>query len=72
MLVLAKQMDFHVFDALTVMDNSLFLQHQKFEPGHSPLHFYVFNWRDAMVPNGMDDQMRADPLNTGGIGAVML
>lgn len=72
MLVLAKQMDFHVFNALTVMDNSLFLQQQKFEPGDSPLHFYVFNWRTAMVPNGMDDQMRADPSSPGGIGAVML
>lgn len=72
MLILAKQMDFHVFNALTVMDNSFFLQQQKFEPGDPPLHFYVFNWRTAIVPNGMDDQMRADASNAGGIGAVML
>ncbi|KAI5205803.1 N-myristoyl transferase [Aureobasidium subglaciale] len=72
MLILAKLEGFHVFNALTIMDSPLFLKQQKFEPGDSNLHFYLFNWRTAVMANGMDGEMRADPSNLRGIGVVML
>ncbi|KEQ63698.1 N-myristoyl transferase [Aureobasidium melanogenum CBS 110374] len=72
LLILAKQAEFHVFNALTAMDNPLFLQQQKFEPGDSSLHFYLFNWRTSRLAGGMDDNMRADAGNMGGVGVVML
>ncbi|KAK5999733.1 hypothetical protein QM012_005139 [Aureobasidium pullulans] len=72
LLVLAKQADFHVFNALTAMDNSLFLQQQKFEPGDSSLNFYLFNWKTAKFANGMDEKMQADAENLSEVGVVML
>ncbi|KAH0032188.1 N-myristoyl transferase, partial [Aureobasidium melanogenum] len=72
LLILAKQANFHVFNALTAMDNSLFLQQQKFEPGDSSLNFYLFNWRTARLANGMNEKMQADANNLSEVGVVML
>ncbi|KAG9737373.1 N-myristoyl transferase, partial [Aureobasidium melanogenum] len=72
LLILAKQANFHVFNALTAMDNSLFLQQQKFEPGDSSLNFYLFNWRTARLANGMNEKMQADADKLSEVGVVML
>jgi glycylpeptide N-tetradecanoyltransferase len=72
LLILAKQANFHVFNALTAMDNSLFLQQQKFEPGDSSLNFDLFNWRTARLANGMNENMQADAENSSEVGVVML
>lgn len=71
-LILAKQNYLHVFNALTLMHNSLFLKEQKFEPGDSNLHFYLFNWRTAPLPSGVDEEMKVDATKMGGVGVVML
>lgn len=71
-LILAKQNNLHVFNALTLMDNPLFLKEQKFEPGDANLHFYLFNWRTAMLPSGVDEEMKVDATKMGGVGVVML
>ena len=42
LLIIAKQNDFDVVNCLTVMDNPLFLQEQKFGPGDGFLRFYLF------------------------------
>lgn len=44
-LVLAKNADFDVFNALDVMDNEEFLQELKFGVGDGNLHYYFYNWR---------------------------
>lgn len=44
-LVLAKNADFDVFNALDVMDNEEFLQELKFGVGDGHLHYYLYNWR---------------------------
>ncbi|ORZ20164.1 glycylpeptide N-tetradecanoyltransferase 2 [Lobosporangium transversale] len=44
-LILARQNDFDVFNALNLMDNSLFIDDLKFGPGDGYLHFYLYNWR---------------------------
>nr|POF15451.1 glycylpeptide n-tetradecanoyltransferase [Quercus suber] len=71
-LILAKKDNFHVFNALTLMDNPLFLKDQKFEPGDGKLYYYLFNWRTALLPGGVDDGMAIDETKMGGVGVVML
>ncbi|KAH0344161.1 N-myristoyl transferase, partial [Aureobasidium melanogenum] len=72
LLILAKQANFHVFNALTAMDDSLFLQQQKFEPGDSSLNYYLFNWRTVRLANGMNEEMQADAENLSEVGVVVL
>lgn len=71
-LILAKKDNFHVFNALSLLDNPLFLKDQKFEPGDGKLHFYLFNWRTGKLPSGLDEQNKADASQMGGVGVVML
>ncbi|CAK4033521.1 Glycylpeptide N-tetradecanoyltransferase [Lecanosticta acicola] len=71
-LILAAKDGFHVFNALTLLDNPLFLKEQKFEPGDGKLHFYLFNWRTALLPGGIDHRNQIDTTKMGGVGIVML
>src|ERR1700761_1529630 len=71
-LILAKKDDFHVFNALTLLDNPLFLKEEKFEPGDGKLHYYLFNWRTKALGGGIDEKNQVDSSKMGGIGVVML
>ena len=71
-LILAKQANFDVFNALTLLDNPLFLQEQKFGPGDGKLHYYLYNYRTSAIPGGFDDKMNLDDKQMGGVGMVML
>ncbi|KAI0293101.1 N-myristoyl transferase [Russula brevipes] len=68
-VIVADQAKFDVFNALTLMDNSLFLQDLKFGSGDGLLNFYLYNWR-AKPLAGMN------PTEEGpagrGVGVVML
>ncbi|KAM7254476.1 hypothetical protein ACFE04_003856 [Oxalis oulophora] len=44
-LIVAKQKDFDVFNALDVMHNDCFLKELKFGPGDGKLHYYLYNYR---------------------------
>lgn len=44
-LIVAKQKDFDVFNALDVMHNESFLKELKFGPGDGNLHYYLYNYR---------------------------
>jgi len=44
-LILAKKMDFDVFNALDVMENELFLKDLKFKIGDGHLQYYLYNWK---------------------------
>mmetsp|Transcript_37829 Transcript_37829/g.95078 ORF Transcript_37829/g.95078 Transcript_37829/m.95078 type:complete len:467 (+) Transcript_37829:53-1453(+) len=46
-LIMAKQCDFDVFNALNVMDNSEFLEPLRFGAGDGHLQFYLYNWKCA-------------------------
>ncbi len=59
-------------NALTLMDNPLFLEEQKFGPGDGQLHYYLFNYRTAPIAGGVNARNEADERFTGGIGMVML
>ncbi|RWR73625.1 Myristoyl-CoA:protein N-myristoyltransferase [Cinnamomum micranthum f. kanehirae] len=45
MLILAKQRDYDVFNALDVMHNETFLKELKFGLGDGQLHYYLYNYR---------------------------
>lgn len=44
-LVLAKKLDFDVFNALDLMENKKFLEALKFGIGDGNLQYYIYNWR---------------------------
>lgn len=44
-LIVAKQKDYDVFNALDVMQNEIFLKELKFGPGDGKLHYYLYNYR---------------------------
>ncbi|KAI9771768.1 MAG: glycylpeptide N-tetradecanoyltransferase [Geoglossum umbratile] len=71
-LILAKRLNFDVFNALTLLDNSLFLEQQKFGPGDGQLHYYLYNYRTAPIPGGVDAKNSIDEKGGSGIGVVML
>ncbi|MCJ1287944.1 glycylpeptide N-tetradecanoyltransferase [Xylographa opegraphella] len=71
-LTLAKRFNFDVFNALTLLDNPLFLESQKFGLGDGQLHFYLYNYRTMPIPGGLDAKNNVDATKRGGIGVVML
>ncbi|KAI9841594.1 MAG: glycylpeptide N-tetradecanoyltransferase [Sclerophora amabilis] len=71
-LVLAKQLNFDVLNALTLLDNPLFLEKQKFGKGDGQLHYYLYNYRAAPLSGGLDPNGQLDEQGRSGIGMVML
>lgn len=71
-LVLAKRLNFDVFNALTLLDNPLFLESQKFGAGDGQLHFYLYNYFTPTIPGGVDMKNNVDEQRRGGVGVVML
>ncbi|KAF2856614.1 glycylpeptide N-tetradecanoyltransferas-like protein [Plenodomus tracheiphilus IPT5] len=71
-LILAKKAEFDVFNALTLLDNPLFLEEQKFGAGDGSLHYYLYNYRAAPIPGGIDGRNQSSANHMGGIGLVML
>ncbi|KAG8791200.1 glycylpeptide N-tetradecanoyltransferase [Serendipita sp. 399] len=68
-MVIAAQAKFDVFNALTLMDNPLFLADLKFGSGDGLLNYYLYNWRTAPLA-GIES---VDGVPAGrGIGVVML
>jgi len=57
---------------LTLLDNPLFLNEQKFGPGDGKLHYYLYNYRTAMIPGGINENNAVDESKMGGVGVVML
>ncbi|KAL2755748.1 hypothetical protein ACRALDRAFT_2105683 [Sodiomyces alcalophilus JCM 7366] len=71
-LILAKRFKFDVFNALSLMDNGLFLEQQKFGPGDGQLHYYLFNYRANTIAGGVDHRNQLDEDALSGVGLVML
>ncbi|KAL8665156.1 MAG: hypothetical protein Q9168_007759 [Polycauliona sp. 1 TL-2023] len=71
-LILAKKFKFDVFNALTLLDNPLFLTDQLFGPGDGQLHYYVYNYRTQPIAGGVDGKNEVDENRRGGVGVVML
>ncbi|KAG7293942.1 bifunctional glutathione transferase/peroxidase [Staphylotrichum longicolle] len=71
-LVLAKRHNFDVFNALSLMDNSLFLEQQKFGPGDGQLHYYLFNYKANPIHGGVNKRNQLEDGVSSGVGFVML
>lgn len=69
---MGPQYHFDVFNALTLLDNPLFLEQQKFGPGDGQLHYYLFNYRARPIAGGVDAKNNVDDKQRGGVGVVML
>ena len=66
------QFNFDVFNALTLLDNPLFLEQQKFGAGDGQLHYYLYNYRTGPIAGGVDAKNNVDASKRGGIGVVMV
>ncbi|KAG6362336.1 hypothetical protein INS49_010566 [Diaporthe citri] len=71
-LTVAKRAKFDVFNALSLMDNALFLEQQKFGPGDGLSHYYLFNYRVGPVRGGIDKENQLDEQRLNGVGFVNL
>ncbi|KAI4860000.1 peptide N-myristoyl transferase [Hypoxylon rubiginosum] len=71
-LVFCKQYKFDVYNALSLMDNGLFLEEQKFGPGDGQLHYYLFNYRSNPISGGVDKRNRLDTETLSGIGKTQI
>ncbi|KAM0185634.1 hypothetical protein ACHAPC_004945 [Botrytis cinerea] len=70
-LIIAKKFKFDVFNALTLMDNTLFLDQQKFGAGDGQLHYYLYNYKANNIAGGVDKMNRIHDAGSG-VGVVML
>lgn len=61
-----------MFNALTLLDNPLFLESQKFGAGDGQLHYYLYNYRTTPIVGGVDEHNNANEVFRGGVGVVML
>ena len=61
-----------MFNALTLLDNPLFIEQQKFGAGDGQLHYYLYNYRTAPVAGGVDSKNVVDASKRGGVGVVMV
>lgn len=68
-MIVAVQAKFDVFNALTLMDNPLFLADLKFGSGDGLLNFYLYNWRTP--PLAGIESVDGVPIGRG-VGVVML
>ncbi|PVH84072.1 N-myristoyl transferase [Cadophora sp. DSE1049] len=71
-LILAKKYKFDVFNALTLLDNTLFLEDQKFGAGDGQLHYYLYNYNTNAIAGGVDARNNVDEKHGSGMGVVML
>lgn len=71
-LILARINKFDVFNALTLMENNLFLEKQLFGPGDGQLHYYLFNYLANPIAGGVDKKNQPDMDGLSGIGLTML
>jgi glycylpeptide N-tetradecanoyltransferase len=70
-LILANKLGFDVFNALTLLDNPIFLEELKFGPGDGFLNYYLYNWKMKPVQGGLQADGRLDA-SASRVGLVML
>jgi glycylpeptide N-tetradecanoyltransferase len=70
-LIFAKQLGFDVFNALSLLDNALFLDDLKFGPGDGHLNYYLFNYRAMPIAGGTNARGDLDSEGSG-VALVML
>ncbi|KAK9466038.1 acyl-CoA N-acyltransferase [Lipomyces arxii] len=71
-LILCKKLGFDVFNALTLLDNSLFLDDLKFGAGDGYLNYYLFNYKAFPIDGGYLTDGTLDSEKRSGVAVVML
>jgi len=72
-LVIARDAEFDVFNALTLMDNWSFLEDHKFGKGDGLLNYYLYNWRTGPLEGHNPLPRPHGGKGVGrGVGVVML
>lgn len=73
-LILAKQLHFDVFNAVSNFDNPLFLSDLKFGVGTGTLNYYLFNYKAFPIRSGFAEKKGGleSELNGGGVGVMLL
>lgn len=73
-LILAKRFKFDVFNALSLMDNALFLEDLKFGKGDGQLHYYLYNYLANPISGGVDknNELVTGSATRSGVGIMML
>lgn len=71
-VLIANSFNFDVFNALSMMDNVLFLSDQKFGTGDGVLYYYLSNYKVNPISSGMNDDYEPDIEGLSGIGLVNL
>ncbi|KAK9239423.1 acyl-CoA N-acyltransferase [Lipomyces kononenkoae] len=71
-LVLAKNLGFDVFNALTLLDNPLFLDDIKFGAGDGYLNYYLFNYKAFPIDGGYREDGKLEVEKRSGVGVIML
>jgi glycylpeptide N-tetradecanoyltransferase len=51
LLIVAKNNDIHVFDALDIMENANVISELGFDEGTGFLHYYLYNWKVKPLKN---------------------
>lgn len=70
LLVEVKSRGFDVLNALTVLDNPLFLESLKFKAGDGLLNYNLFNWAAEAIAGGIDENKAVS--RPGGVGVILL
>lgn len=72
-LILARNLGFDVFNAVSALDNPLFLEDLKFGVGTGALHYYLFNYKAFPIHGGFDSKNGlSQSKEGGGIGVLLL
>ncbi|EIW67750.1 hypothetical protein TREMEDRAFT_33259 [Tremella mesenterica DSM 1558] len=69
LMVIAQKAGFDVLNALTLLDNNMFLSDQKFGAGDGFLVNYLYNWNTAPIDGGVKG---LSGKQSSGVGVVML
>ncbi|KAK9369900.1 acyl-CoA N-acyltransferase [Lipomyces kononenkoae] len=71
-LILAKNLGFDVFNALTLLDNPLFLDDLKFGAGDGYLNYYMFNYKALPIDGGYCEDGTLEVEKRSGVAVIML
>lgn len=71
-LILAKNLGFDVYNAVSILDNPTFLEELKFGVGTGSLNYYLFNYKAFGIHGGFDKVGGLSKKDGQGVGVILL
>lgn len=71
-LIIAKNLNYDVYNAVTALDNPMFLSELKYSTGTGILNYYLFNYRVYSIDGGINKSQILTPPTNGGVGTILL